>query len=44
VKLKGTGVAGNLHSILSPDELQKICLHTTENLYRDYIFTIAKQL
>lgn len=44
LKLKGTGLVDDLHSVLKPDNLKDIEIQTTENPYMGYIFTIAKQL
>lgn len=44
LKLKGTGLVDDLHSVLKPDNLHGIEIQTTENPYMGYIFTIAKQL
>lgn len=44
LKLKGTGLVDDLHSVLNPGNLPGIELQTTENPYMGYIFTIAKQL
>lgn len=44
LKLKGTGLVDDLHSVLKPDNLKGIEIQTTENPYMGYIFTIAKQL
>ena len=44
LKLKGTGLVDDLHSVLNPSNLPGIELQTTENPYMGYIFTIAKQL
>ena len=43
LKLKGTGIVDDLHSVLEPDKLQGIELQTVENLYRGYIYSIATQ-
>lgn len=43
LKLKGTGIVDDLHSVLCRDSLNGITLKTTENIYRGYIFTIAMQ-
>lgn len=43
LKLKGTGIVDDLHSVLHSDRLQNISLKTIENPYRGYVFTIATQ-
>lgn len=43
LKLKGTGIVDDLHSVLHPDRLQNISLKTIENPYRGYAFTVATQ-
>ncbi|MBP5393562.1 MAG: 4'-phosphopantetheinyl transferase superfamily protein [Bacteroidaceae bacterium] len=44
LKLKGTGIIDDLHSVLNPANLQGIELKTIENPFQGYIFTIAEQL
>lgn len=43
LKLKGTGIVDDLHSVLKPDKLQGIELQTIENPYMGYVYTIAIQ-
>lgn len=43
LKLKGTGLVDDLHSVLKPDKLQGIELQTIENPYMGYVYTIAIQ-
>lgn len=43
LKLAGTGIIDDLHSVLTPERLQGIKLETTENPYRNYIYSIAIQ-
>ena len=43
LKLIGTGIIDDLHSVLKPDKLQGIELQTVENPYRNYIYTTALQ-
>lgn len=43
LKLKGTGIVDDLHSVLNPDNLQGIELQTVENPYRGYVYSIAIQ-
>lgn len=43
LKLKGTGIVDDLHSVLSPDNTNGITLRTIENTYRCYIITIATE-
>ena len=43
LKLKGTGIVDDLHSVLDPDKLQGIELQTVENPYRGYVYSIAIQ-
>lgn len=44
LKLKGTGIVDDLHSVLKPDKLQGIELQTIENPYMGYVYTIAIQI
>ena len=44
LKLLGTGIVDDLHSVLKPDKLQGIELKTVENPYIGYIYTTAIQL
>lgn len=44
LKLKGTGIIDDLHSVLSPDNLHGIELQTIENICRNYIISIAIQV
>ena len=44
LKLKGTGIVDDLHSVLNPDRLQGIEIQTVENPYMGYVYTIAKQI
>ncbi len=44
LKLKGTGLVDDLHSVLKPDKLQDIELQTIENPYMGYVYTIAIQI
>ena len=44
LKLKGTGIVDELHSVLKPDKLQGIELQTIENPYMGYVYTIAIQI
>lgn len=44
LKLVGTGIIDDLHSVLEPDKLKGIELQTVENPYKGYVYTIAKQL
>ena len=41
LKLLGTGIVDDLHSVLKPEKLQGIELKTVENPYRNYIYTTA---
>ena len=43
LKLKGTGIVDDLHHVLSPDNLNDITLKTIENIFQDYIITIATE-
>ena len=43
LKLKGTGITDDLHSVLNPYKLQGIEIQTVENPYKGYIYSIAKQ-
>ena len=43
LKLKGTGIVDDLHSVLKPYKLQGIELQTIENPYMGYVYTIAIQ-
>ena len=43
LKLKGTGIVDDLHSVLNPDKLQGIKLQTIENPSMGYVYTIAIQ-
>lgn len=44
LKLAGTGIIDDLHSVLEPDKLKGIELQTVENPHKGYVYTIAKQL
>ena len=44
LKLLGTGIVDDLHSVLKPEKLHGIELKTVENPYRNYIYTTALQL
>lgn len=44
LKLAGTGIVDDLHSVLAPERLQGIELQTTENPYMGYVYTIAEVL
>lgn len=44
LKLIGTGIVDDLHSVLNSEKLQGIELKTVENPYRNYIYTTAIQL
>lgn len=41
LKLLGTGIIDDLHTVLSPDRLQDIDLQTIENPYCGYVYTVA---
>jgi len=43
LKLIGTGIIDDLHHVLESEMINGITLKTTENIYRDYIFTTAIQ-
>lgn len=43
LKLLGTGIVDDLHSVLTPEKLQGIELKTAENPYYNYIYTTAIQ-
>ena len=43
LKLKGTGIVDDLHSVLEPEKLQGLELHTVENPWRGYVYSIAIQ-
>ena len=43
LKLKGTGIIDDLHSVLEPEKLQGLELHTVENPWRGYVYSIAIQ-
>ena len=44
LKLLGTGIIDDLHSVLKPEKLEGIELKTVENPFRNYIYTIALQI
>jgi len=44
LKLLGTGIVDDLHSVLKPENLQGIEFKTVENPFRNYIYTTAIQL
>jgi len=44
LKLKGTGIIDDLHSVLSPANLQGIKLQVVENPSRGYVFSIAERM
>ena len=43
LKLKGTGIVDDLHSVLEPEKLQGLELHTVENPWRGYVYSVAIQ-
>lgn len=43
LKLAGTGIVDNLHSVLNHERLQGIEIQTVENPYRGYVYSIAIQ-
>lgn len=44
LKLKGTGIVDDLHSVLYPYNLQGIKLQTIENPSRGYVYSVAESL